>query len=242
MKINVVDKLMIEGSKDEISLDVLNRILDHTLGTPTPAPVVIPEVVKNEPSAKEQELVSRIAQLEKEIAERDEKYQKLLSTVSLKKEEKPQERVIVEKRSIKKINYTECLSPMTIQVSNWTLVNCCNHDITIVQDDGKTIIIPPSGINSRIASELIDGVSLFGLKLKTPDDEAEAIDIPEERPRTLYIVSSFVYDSLPDRIDFVCPYAMGKNTVRDRVTGEVLGVRGLVAREALIEKLKLELK
>lgn len=242
MKINIVDKLMIEGNKDEISLDILNRILDHTLGAPAPAPVVIPEV-KNKPTNREQELAARIAQLEKEIAEKDGKYQKLLTTVSLKKEEKPQEeRVIIQKRSLKKINYTECLSPMTIQVSNWTLVNCCNHDITIVQDDGKTIIIPPSGINSRIASELTDAVSLFGLKLKTPDEEAEAIDIPEERPRTLYIVSSFVYDSLPDRIDFICPYAMGKNTVRDRVTGEVLGVRGLVARDALIEKLKLELK
>ena len=100
------------------------------------------------------------------------------------------------------------------------LVNCTPHPLNIVQRNGETLTVEPSGIVPRCASaEVLD--QSIGLIDVTKQTLGNVEDLPEEIPGVYYIVSRLVA-SAAKREDLLVPGSL----LRDD-QGKVVGCKGL---------------
>lgn len=110
-------------------------------------------------------------------------------------------------------------------MENYTLVNCTQHDVVIHKEDGTVVVLEPSGLVPRVNSETteigsVNGIPIVQSKLTDVDD------IPDPKPNTIYIVSSFVSASLPNRNDVLSPDTSPQSVIRDE-SGRIIGVKRL---------------
>lgn len=105
------------------------------------------------------------------------------------------------------------------------LVNLTPHAVHIADESGAIIrVIPPTAPAARVASESVasdpaDGVPVF----RTVFGAVEHLPWPDGA--TIYIVSQFVMQACPGRVDLVRPDT-GPTCVRD-AEGKIVAVRAL---------------
>lgn len=107
-----------------------------------------------------------------------------------------------------------------IVIDGVTLVNATPHPLNIVQRDGVTLTVAPSGICPRCTStEVIDGaIGLIDISRQTL---GEVEGLPEAIPGAFFIVSRLVA-SAANRPDLLVPGSL----IRDD-QGKVIGCKGL---------------
>lgn len=98
--------------------------------------------------------------------------------------------------------------------------NLTPHSVTILADD-RTVVIPPSGIVTRVTANvehlgMLDGVPV------THTSYTDIKDLPEPEDNVLYITSCLVAQACPERKDVLFPNEL----VRDE-TKRVIGCRSL---------------
>ncbi|MEW6259410.1 MAG: hypothetical protein AB1547_05835 [Thermodesulfobacteriota bacterium] len=105
------------------------------------------------------------------------------------------------------------------------LVNLTPHDINIADETGKFFrTIPPTGVPARVQTIALPRGDIDGVPfVETSYGEVE--NLPPEDEETVYIVSQFVINALPNRKDLVRPDT-GPSCVRDG-DGNIIGVRSL---------------
>ena len=108
------------------------------------------------------------------------------------------------------------------------LVNCCPHDINILNEENKIIWSLPQGEHTarcrryeETAPEIIldDGTVVFATKKVV---RREILDLPEPKEGVLYIVSKWVAEWAIGRNDLLVPNGVVKGN-----DGTKLGCRGL---------------
>lgn len=103
---------------------------------------------------------------------------------------------------------------------NGIVLNMTPHALNIIQSDGSTLTVAPSGFVPRCSStEVVDGA--IGLINITKQTLGEVEGLPESLPGTFYIVSRLVA-SAANRPDLLVPGPL----VRDD-QGRVIGCKGL---------------
>jgi hypothetical protein len=105
------------------------------------------------------------------------------------------------------------------------LVNLTPHEITIVQDLGDPVRVPPSGTVARcqeqravVAHLKVEG----GVVPVTHTIFGEVQGLPEPEPSTWFVVSRVVQEACPNRKDLLIP----DDSVRDQ-DGRIIGCRAL---------------
>lgn len=101
------------------------------------------------------------------------------------------------------------------------LVNLTPHALTIVKNDGSTIVLQPESTPARVRVtrdilDTVDGVDLYSVKY------GEVENLPESRLGVYYIVSLLVKSAMPNRHDLLSP----GDLVRDE-NGNVIACKGL---------------
>lgn len=96
-------------------------------------------------------------------------------------------------------------------------VNCTPHEVRL--NDGR--VFPPSGIIVRVSTTYsefdADGIASV---------EYGELELPDELPNVVYIVSAIVKAAAPQRSDLVCPATGHPDAVR--VNGQIVSVPGFV--------------
>lgn len=114
------------------------------------------------------------------------------------------------------------------------IINVTNHPVTIVAEDGITILlnIMPSGIHARLnihRSSILEQIEVAeGMFVQFPvtvTEYAEIIDLPEPEPDTIYIASNYVAQEAK-RPDVLAPRT-DNTAIRDK-DGNIVAVRSLV--------------
>ena len=120
-----------------------------------------------------------------------------------------------------KMNKEEIMAKGFICDDGVVLVNMTPHPLNIVQLDGTTLTVAPSGWVPRCSSsEEVDG-TIGGLIQITRQTLGEVTGLPEEIPGAFYIVSRLVA-SAANRSDLLVP---GSLIIDDQ--GRVVGCKGL---------------
>ena len=101
------------------------------------------------------------------------------------------------------------------------LVNMTPHNLDIIQVDGNTLTVAPSGYVPRCASTEVVDQSIGGLIEVTKQTLGEVEGLPDPIPGAFYIVSRLVA-SAANRPDLLVPGPL----VRDK-EGRVVGCNGL---------------
>jgi len=102
------------------------------------------------------------------------------------------------------------------------LINLTGHDVTIIDENGKSRTYPSSG-HLRVSSrtEPIDKIRNHGLTITLLEITEEYLDLPAEKDGTMYIVSG-VTAARARRNDLVTP----SRIARDK-DGKVVGCHAL---------------
>jgi hypothetical protein len=112
-----------------------------------------------------------------------------------------------------------------MELTNVTLENCTPHEVAIVTDNQEPIVIPPSGIIPRVKSTVTNLGTINGIPvMKTELGQVE--NMPNPKPNTIFIVSSFVAQALTHRPDVVSPDTSPSSVIRDE-NGLIIGVKQL---------------
>ena len=101
------------------------------------------------------------------------------------------------------------------------VINCTPHDINIILDEEKNIVIEASGIVARVSTVL----SPSGMIGEIPLSETrfgEVENLPEPKYGTRYLVSRMVMEACPNRNDLLVP----GECVRDE-EGKIIGCKTL---------------
>lgn len=88
------------------------------------------------------------------------------------------------------------------------VLNLTPHDITIVFDDGSSLVFPPSGQLARVAVKTVRTGTLIVAGKEIPithSEFGEAYGLPAPKEDTIYIVSLAVAKSAPERRDLYVP-------------------------------------
>lgn len=121
---------------------------------------------------------------------------------------------------MEKMTKEEIMGKGFIADNGIVLVNMTPHALDIIQSDGSTLTVAPSGFVPRCSStEVVDGA--IGLINITKQTLGEVEGLPESLPGTFYIVSRLVA-SAANRPDLLVPGPL----VRDD-KGRVIGCKGL---------------
>jgi hypothetical protein len=95
------------------------------------------------------------------------------------------------------------------RAENVAFVNCTNHDVSLLNEDGDIITISPSGTVARMevkdSNSQADYEVIGGFMVKKLIHTSVTIDLPEQKPGVFLIVSYFVKDRNRSRTDLVCP-------------------------------------
>ena len=106
----------------------------------------------------------------------------------------------------------QCLDEIPVQ-----FVNCTPHEVRL--NDGR--VFPPSGILVRVSTKYskfdADGIA---------SAEYGELELPDELPNVVYIVSAIVKAAAPQRSDLVCPATGHPDAVR--VNGQIVSVPGFI--------------
>lgn len=99
------------------------------------------------------------------------------------------------------------------------IINLTSHKVAVVTEN-ETITFEPSGIEARckevnILVDRYNNIPVYETKYE------EVMDLPEEKPDTIYIVSTLVRLACPDRTDLVSP----AKPIRD-TEGKIIGAMG----------------
>lgn len=106
-----------------------------------------------------------------------------------------------------------------------TLRNLTPHPVTIITDVGSVHLPPEPGTRPHIDEirEATEPVFVEGLPVPTVRVVGgSAVDLPEPKPGTLFVVSRVIAEACPERTDLLVPYDL----VRDE-TGRVIACRSL---------------
>lgn len=111
------------------------------------------------------------------------------------------------------------------------LVNATPHDVVVVDVDGNSVVIPPSGVLPRIVEDVVHESARRSEVITFRYCEAvigELVDLPEPRDGVVYVVSRLVAYAAPHRRDLLVPF----DEIREE--GRVVGCRALanVSRRA----------
>lgn len=103
-----------------------------------------------------------------------------------------------------------------------TFINLTPHDITLVANDGDTLVIKKSGDIARLSSQniVVDTWDNIPLVRTTFGDTT---GLPDKKHNTFFIVSALVRQANSDRDDLVSP----GDLVRDD-GGNVIGCKNLI--------------
>jgi hypothetical protein len=101
------------------------------------------------------------------------------------------------------------------------IINCTPHVINVVNQDGTTANLNPSGTVPRVSVDRTFLKKSVGCDIFRPDFGA-VVDAPARVKDTFYIVSALVASASPDRDDYLTP----GNPVRDD-KGVIIGCNGL---------------
>lgn len=109
-----------------------------------------------------------------------------------------------------------------IKIGEVVFINKTPHDVTIVGEDGKTIITFPKSDNPfRLEEETISLGKIGDIPITETIMKTEG-DLPKKKIGVFYIVSRAVQEAYPDRIDLFIP----NESVRDK-DGRIIGCRSL---------------
>jgi len=105
-------------------------------------------------------------------------------------------------------------------------LNLTPHALSAVleEEDGITVVFPPSGTVARVAVRTETLPSLAGFRLQS-QSFGRVENLPEPEADTVYIVSAMVLAQCKDRSDVVAPDT-GKDAIRK--DGQIVAVRGFV--------------
>ncbi len=102
-------------------------------------------------------------------------------------------------------------------------VNITPHTINLVCEDGKEVVIAPSGIVARVSEFFVrqsyDIVPLVSSEFGT------VFDLPDPEDGVMYITSRIVMGAAPDRTDLCAPGSL----LRDG-EGKIVGCTNLIVR------------
>lgn len=84
------------------------------------------------------------------------------------------------------------------------MVNLTAHPLTIIQEDGVAVIVPPSGRVARINMmrrkvDYLMGVPVYEV------DQVGSEGIPDPEPGTVFVVSQLIQSAFPGRTDLLVP-------------------------------------
>lgn len=122
-----------------------------------------------------------------------------------------------------------------IQIGPYDFINCTKHDVILKDSTGEVTAFPPSGINTRCMYNAMDVTNDPLANIVRTEVINGVIDVPPQRQNKIYIVSRLVYDTFPDRCDFVTPNSIAENTIRDN-NNNIVAVKSLICRNKLINK------
>ncbi len=115
-----------------------------------------------------------------------------------------------------------------IKIGEVVFINKTPHDVTIVGEDGKTIITFPKSDNPfRLEEETISLGKIGDIPITETIMKTEG-DLPKKKIGVFYIVSRAVQEAYPDRIDLFIP----NESVRDK-DGKIIGCRSLAFNNSL---------
>jgi len=112
-----------------------------------------------------------------------------------------------------------------MELTNVTLENCTPHEIIIVIDNQEPIVIPPSGIIPRVKS-VVTNLGTINCIPVVRTELGEVENMPNPKPNTIFIVSSFVAQALTHRSDVVSPDTSPSSVIRDE-NGVIQGIKRL---------------
>lgn len=101
---------------------------------------------------------------------------------------------------------------------DFEFINLTPHDVTIVSEEGETLMVfPPSGEVTRV-SEITEPIGYIGMCPVISKSYGDIEGLPAPQDKTWYIVSALTAQACPDRQDLLIP----GNTVRD-ADGKIIG-------------------
>lgn len=102
----------------------------------------------------------------------------------------------------------------------YTFINLTPHDVHVRNTSGEIITFPRSGTIARCAENIVTDGRIDGFNIYHKE-YGDVIDLPDEQPDTLYIVSYMILQRLPDRVDLFAPGLL----LRDD-NGVIIGCEG----------------
>lgn len=102
-----------------------------------------------------------------------------------------------------------------------TVINLTPHDVHVRKNTGEMVTFPRSGTVARCTELVVTDGAIDGFNIYHKE-YGDVIDLPDEQPDTLYIVSYMILQQLPNRYDLFAPGLL----IRDE-NGVVIGCDGL---------------
>ncbi len=108
--------------------------------------------------------------------------------------------------------------------------NFAPHDVNLLNSEGSIFRTFPTEGNARIEEKIIASQLLSGLRT-VQVEFGKVKNLPQPEENTLYIVSSMVFNALPNRKDLCVPFDFVRNAKK-----QIIGCRALRTRSKEIEK------
>lgn len=110
-------------------------------------------------------------------------------------------------------------------MKKYKIVNLTHHDVRIITHKGEEFLFKKTGLSVRCNIDMIKTDPINGIPCKFKDIYNVESTLPPREEGTLYLVSSMVLDSNPERDDLISPDTSRHSSIKDK-KGKVIAARG----------------